>query len=205
MSTTRAASSTFRCVSVAGTERFASATALAKLAADWPPARLIEIWNSLPGATPVRKFRDRATAVSRIWKAIQSLGEVAPAEAMQPPAPVKEIDAISVAAEARATTPVAPQTPHVAAAEPSAKTSASRAKKPPAATKLGPRKGSKTNTILGLLNRPGGASLQQIMQATGWQAHSVRGFISGTAGKKMGLTIVSAKTGDGERSYSIEA
>jgi hypothetical protein len=173
--------------SVAGAERFATTAALAGLAADWPPARLIEIWNSLPGATPVKKFKDRATAVSRIWKAIQNLGEVAPAEAT-------------------ATTPVAPQTPRAAAAEPSAQTSASCAKKPPAAaTRLGPHKGSKTRTILGLLNRPGGASLQQIMQATGWQAHSVRGFISGTARRKMGLTIVSAKTGDGERSYSIEA
>ena len=44
-------------------ERFGTETALAKLAANWPAARLVEIWNSLPGATPVRKFKDRATAV----------------------------------------------------------------------------------------------------------------------------------------------
>lgn len=43
------------------------------------------------------------------------------------------------------------------------------------------------------------------MKATAWQAHSVRGFISGTLGKKMGLTVVAIKTGDGERSYSIKA
>jgi len=43
------------------------------------------------------------------------------------------------------------------------------------------------------------------MQATAWQAHSVRGFISGTVGKKMSRTVVSTRSGDGERSYSIEA
>jgi hypothetical protein len=42
------------------------------------------------------------------------------------------------------------------------------------------------------------------MKATGWQPHSVRGFISGTVGKKMGLTVVSVKGEDGERNYSIE-
>ena len=53
--------------------------------------------------------------------------------------------------------------------------------------------------------RRGGASLKEIMKATGWQVHSVRGFLSGTVGKKMGLTVVSTKTGDGERSYCIQA
>jgi tRNA U34 2-thiouridine synthase MnmA/TrmU len=43
------------------------------------------------------------------------------------------------------------------------------------------------------------------MKATGWQPHSVRGFLSGTVGKKMGLTITSTKGEDGERSYSVKA
>ena len=41
------------------------------------------------------------------------------------------------------------------------------------------------------------------MKATGWQAHTVRGFISGTLGKKMGLTVASIKSDSGERTYSI--
>ena len=41
------------------------------------------------------------------------------------------------------------------------------------------------------------------MTATGWQAHSVRGFISGTLGKKMGRRVDSAKREDGERVYTI--
>jgi len=60
-------------------ERFSNEGALAKLAGGWPAARLVDIWNSLPGETSVKKFKDRATAVSRIWKAIQSLGSVAQA------------------------------------------------------------------------------------------------------------------------------
>jgi hypothetical protein len=58
---------------VANAERFRTEAQLARLAADWPAARLVEIWNSLPGQTPLKKFKDRATAVSRIWKAIQRL------------------------------------------------------------------------------------------------------------------------------------
>ena len=41
------------------------------------------------------------------------------------------------------------------------------------------------------------------MEATGWQAHSVRGFISGTLGKKMGLKVESAKRADGQRVYTL--
>jgi hypothetical protein len=42
------------------------------------------------------------------------------------------------------------------------------------------------------------------MKATGWQAHSVRGFISGTLGKKMGRTVESTKLENGERAYSLK-
>jgi hypothetical protein len=41
------------------------------------------------------------------------------------------------------------------------------------------------------------------MKATDWQAHSVRGFLSGTLGKKMGLKIESSKNNDGERVYNL--
>jgi hypothetical protein len=67
------------------------------------------------------------------------------------------------------------------------------------------RDGSKAANVLDLLKRPDGATLAELMKATGWQAHSVRGFISGTLGKKMGLTVVSTKGPGGVRSYSIEA
>jgi hypothetical protein len=65
--------------------------------------------------------------------------------------------------------------------------------------------GSKTSKILDLLQRPGGATSKELMKATGWLPHSVRGFLSGTARKKMGLTVTSTKGEDGERTYSVEA
>ena len=66
------------------------------------------------------------------------------------------------------------------------------------------REGSKTAQILDLLKRPVGATLKAIMAATGWQAHSVRGFISGTLGKKLGLAVESIKGENGERTYSLK-
>jgi hypothetical protein len=68
----------------------------------------------------------------------------------------------------------------------------------------GSREGSKSAKVLDLLKRPNGATLKDLMKATGWQAHSVRGFLSGAVGKKMGLTVASAKGEDGERTYSIK-
>jgi Protein of unknown function (DUF3489) len=65
------------------------------------------------------------------------------------------------------------------------------------------REGRKTATVLDLIQRAKGATLAEIMEATCWQAHSVRGFISATLGKKMGLKIESAKREDGTRFYSI--
>ena len=67
------------------------------------------------------------------------------------------------------------------------------------------RDGSKTERILDLLKRKDGATLAEIMKATDWQAHSVRGFISGTLKRKMGLAVASVKGENGERSYSIKA
>ena len=67
------------------------------------------------------------------------------------------------------------------------------------------REGSKTAQILELLKRPGGATLKNIMALTGWQAHSVRGFISGTLGKKLGLAVESVKGENGERTYSLKS
>src|SRR5437868_4445961 len=150
------------------TERFRSATDLAKLAAKWPASRLVEIWNSLPGVSPVRKFTSRQTAATRIWKAIQNL---APEEGAQAPSA---------------------GTKRARAAKATTQDSAARV-------------GGKTATVLQLLRRPEGAGLAELMAATEWQAHSVRGFLSGTLRKKMGLKIESAKSAAGERRYSIQA
>jgi hypothetical protein len=78
-------------------------------------------------------------------------------------------------------------------------------KKAPKSARNEAREGSKTATILDLLKRPGGATSNELLKATGWQPHSLRGFLSGTVGKKMGLTVASGIGEDGERSYSIKA
>jgi hypothetical protein len=85
-----------------------------------------------------------------------------------------------------------------------AKTAPKGRTKPEAAKPKVARGGSKTAKILGLLKRPGGATSKELMKATGWLPHSVRGFLSGTVRKKMGLTVTSAKGEDGERTYSVE-
>jgi hypothetical protein len=103
------------------------------------------------------------------------------------------------------------QKPHVAPSKrrsgkktTSAKKGAKAPKKAESAKAEGAREGSKTEKVLDLLKRAGGASLKDIMKATNWQPHSVRGFLSGTIGKKMGLKVESTKTESGERIYSVK-
>ena len=106
---------------------------------------------------------------------------------------------------------VAPRKPPVAPAKAKSGKKATPAKKGVKTAKgtkapkkaAGARQGSKTGRVLDLLKRAGGVSLKEIMKATDWQAHSVRGFISGTLGKKMGLKIESTKREDGDRVYSL--
>src|SRR5438034_8183747 len=66
-----------------GTETFSSSQELDALAGKWPGARLVEIWNSLPGVEPVERFTSRQVAATRIWKAIQSLQPTAGARRRQ--------------------------------------------------------------------------------------------------------------------------
>ena len=65
-------------------DSFSNQNELAELAAEWPMARLVEIWNGIPGVNAVTKFTNRKVATERIWKAIQSLGERPAAPAAQP-------------------------------------------------------------------------------------------------------------------------
>ena len=62
---------------------------------------------------------------------------------------------------------------------------------------------SKSATVLRLLQRKRGATIGELQNATGWQAHSVRGFLSGTVKKRMSLHVTSEKGADGVRRYLI--
>jgi hypothetical protein len=66
------------------------------------------------------------------------------------------------------------------------------------------RENSKQATVIRMLQRPEGATVRQICDATCWQAHTVRGTFAGAFKKKLGLTIVSDKAQGGERVYRIE-
>ena len=74
-----------------------------------------------------------------------------------------------------------------------------------AAAKPRTRENSKQATVIQMLRRPEGATVQQICETTGWQAHTVRGTFAGAFKKKLGLTIVSDKAQGGERVYRIAA
>ncbi len=63
---------------------------------------------------------------------------------------------------------------------------------------------TKVGALLTLLRSKRGVSIEQLQQASGWQPHSVRGFLSGTVRKKLGLTLISDIGKDGLKRYRIE-
>jgi hypothetical protein len=68
----------------------------------------------------------------------------------------------------------------------------------------GEKRPSKQNAVIAMLRRPEGATVDEVASATGWQRHTVRGVLSGTLKKKLGLTLASAKEVRG-RVYRIDA
>jgi hypothetical protein len=167
-------------------EYFGSAKELGKLAGSWPANRLVEVWNSFAGVAPlddlkpVKKFKDRKAGIARIWEAIQRLLPNVPEQAPDV-APAKGKAKKAPAEPKRRDT-----------ARPSAKKAANVA-----------REGSKKADVVALMRRAKGATLAEIMEKTGWQAHTVRGFVSGTLIKKLGLKIESFRSEDKERCYRI--
>jgi hypothetical protein len=67
------------------------------------------------------------------------------------------------------------------------------------------REGTKEALLIALLRRPEGATVAQVIEATGWQPHTVRGAVSGALKKKRGLAVTSEKGENGERVYRIAA
>jgi hypothetical protein len=98
--------------------------------------------------------------------------------------------------------PKAKKSAKTAAPKKEAKASKKAAKPERAAKATAPRAESKGAKILEMIGRAKGATLAEIMKATDWQAHSVRGFIS-TAAKKHNVKIESSKSEAGDRVYKI--
>ena len=80
-----------------------------------------------------------------------------------------------------------------------------KTKTQPAAKAETPKKVTKMEALVALLRRPGGARIDEMMTATGWQQHSVRGAMAGALKKKRGLTIASEKTEAGRVYRIVEA
>jgi len=161
-------------------QSFSTAQELAKLTADWPASRLVETWNSFAGVAPfddlkpVKKFTNRKIALIRICEAVQRLSP-----------------------------DVAPQAAHVAPVKAGSKKSPTNASGRARAQKGATE--SRTNKkaeVIAMMKRAKGATLTEIMEATGWQKHTVPGFVS-ILGNKGGEKIESAKNSAGERTYRI--
>src|SRR4051812_5568532 len=126
------------------------------IAGAWPLKRLVEIWNALPGVTPVEKFTSRQIALQRIWRAVES-----PEQAR------------------------------------------GKAQGKGGQAKVRFRYGSKAAQVYALLCRPEGATLGEIQDLTGWQRHSVRGFLSAGV-RKQGRSVRSFERG-GQRVYRVKS
>ena len=105
------------------------------------------------------------------------------------------------AAVAEKAAPVAPeQAPSTKTSK--AKKGAPKGKKAAKSDDATPRE-SKKATVIEMMRRKEGATLAEIAKATKWLNHSIRGFISGSLTKKMGLKVESTKNDAGERTYRI--
>jgi hypothetical protein len=161
-------------------QAFSSAEQLTKLTAEWPVSRLVETWNSFAGVAPfddlkpVRKFTSRKVAVTRLWEAVQCLSP-----------------------------DVAPQSTRVARSGPGRGSSPAKASRRARAQKHATEwRTNKKAEVIALMKRAKGATMAEIVETTGWQKHTVRGFVS-VLGGKSGQKIEPAKNAAGERAYRI--
>ena len=126
-------------------------------------------------------------------KAVQTSPEATKAHNPKCKPPAKQEPALTLLSQPEAEKPKASDEPVFTAV-----------KRPKAAEAQHEERATKQDRMLTLLNRPGGASIAEMMQATNWQQHSVRGFLAGTVRKKLGFSVTSAMASDGVRRYRIE-
>jgi hypothetical protein len=156
---------------------FSTEEELAKFAAAWPGSRLVEVWNSFAGVTPFDDLKPVKKFTSR---------QTAVARIWQ--------------AVARLSPDAAPPAVPASAKSNESPAKAQRRGTAPKSARSAPK--NKKAQVIAMMKRPKGVTLAEIMEATGWQKHTVRGFVS-ILSRKSGEKIESSKNSSGERSYRI--
>ena len=141
---------------------------------------LVDTWNSFAGVAPfddlkpVKKFTSRKAAIARIWQAVADLSP----------------DGAPPAADVAPTKGKSKKSPTKASRRARAQKGATESRN------------NKKAEVIAMMKRAKGVTLAEIMEATAWQAHTVRGFVS-ILGSKGGEKVESAKNAAGDRSYHI--
>ena len=151
---------------------FTSEKELASISKDWPLARFTEIWNSFAGVAPFEDLK-RAKKVTNRKTAIARIWNAA--------------QRLSQDTEGTHSTQPLRRNSNRTRSEKRTRVNEARPKK---------------DEVIGLMKRSRGATLAEIMAATGWQKHTVRGFVS-ILGSKGGQKVESSKNLAGERAYRI--
>jgi hypothetical protein len=170
-------------VAADGGQLFATERELAEVAKTAPMQTLVDTWNSLTGVTPVKKFKDRATAAKRIWEVVDTTLAPIMAASFAPEGKAKGGKAAAKEAKAARTKTPTPNT-----TSPTLNTTS------PAPA----REGSKKAQAIEMLQR--GTTREELETAFGWLPHTTRGFLS-ILGKTH--TIEVAKGEDGVRTYRL--
>jgi hypothetical protein len=174
-------------------DTFTTSDELAQLATGWPAERLLAVWNGVPGLTPATEIKDAGKAARLIFKRLEKNGTKS-----REKTPKAEGEAKGGAPAAKGAPAKGKATKKATAAK-----NAPKAKKAAKARETGqPREGSKMAQVVALMQRKNGVTLAELMEATGWQAHSCRGFVAGAL-KRAGYTVESFKPEGSERSYRI--
>ena len=179
-------------------DSFTSEKELAELIAGWPAERLLATYNSLPGVTPVKKFKTAPAAASKIWKRIEKMGQ--PEE---PKAEQAEQHKREKKAKGRAQSAQKAPAKGKATKKPTAAKSAPKAKKAAKSKEAaGPREGTKAAQVVAMLQRKNGATLNELASTFQYARHTIRGMVAGSL-KKAGYKIESFKNPQGDRTYRI--
>jgi hypothetical protein len=192
ISTYQTQSEASKAAALDGGSTFESYAGLAAIAGREPVQLLVDCWNSLPGVTPVKRFKDRSSAVKRIWAVIEETLAPTMRAALYPEQAPKATKSIGKALRETREVTLTIEAPALPEAE------AAPQQEAPAPSPA--REGSKKAQALEMLRN--GTTREALQTAFGWLPHTTRGFLS-----ILGKThkIEATKGQDGIRYYRLVA